>query len=145
MSPNIEIREAKRVSTGAKESKQAEALTNWRGMNRQHQQEKKRASKQRHSHPGEGRTGSISRAKREQASRGTHRLERGGQQHQQEQKRASKQRHSPTGQRRTGSISRSKREQASRGMSKGAREHRDSPRYMGMSSDNSSLFPLHQA
>src|SRR6266540_821625 len=58
------------ASAGAKESKQAEALTHWRGEDRQHEQGQKRASKQRHSPTGERRTGSISRSKREQASRG---------------------------------------------------------------------------
>jgi len=67
------------VSAGANESKQAEALTNWRGEDRQHEQGQKRASKQRHSHPEEGRTDSMSRGKREQASRSTHQLEGGGQ------------------------------------------------------------------
>ena len=71
---------------------QTEALTNWRGKERHHQQGKKRASKQRHSHPGEE-----------------------DRQHQQGQKRASQQRHSHSGEGRIGSVRRSKREQASKG------------------------------
>src|SRR6266511_2064221 len=45
------------ASAGAKESKQAEALTNWREEDRQHQQEQKRASKQRHEQGSKGAQG----------------------------------------------------------------------------------------
>ena len=49
------------ASRGAIESKQEQALTNWRGEDRWHQQGQLRASKNRHSHPEEGRMGSFSK------------------------------------------------------------------------------------
>ena len=49
------------ASARANESKQAQALTNWRRDDRQHQQEQLRASKNKHSHSEEGRMGSFSK------------------------------------------------------------------------------------
>ena len=80
------------MSAGAKESKQTKTVTDWREEARPHQQGQKSAGQQRHSHPREKRTGSVSRGKREQASRGTNILERGGYAASAEEK-ESKQRH----------------------------------------------------
>src|SRR6202041_1224190 len=124
------------ASARAKESEQVEPLTPWRAEDGQRQQGQKRASKWSHSRPGERRTGSVSRGKRERASGTTHKLESGGRaasagakeskqvepltswraedgQRQHGQKRASKWNHSQTGERRMGSVSRGKRERAS--------------------------------
>jgi hypothetical protein len=101
-------------SAGAKESKQAEKLTSWKGEDRQGQHEQKRASKQRHS-PSEGRkTGRISKGKKDQASKALTHWRGEDRQGQQGQKRPSKHKHSQPGEERTDRVSRGKSEQASR-------------------------------
>jgi len=126
------------MSAGEKQSNKAEALTNWRAENRQCQQGRNRATKQRHSPTGKQRTGNVSREETEQQSGGTHILESRekamsagekqsntaealtswkaeNRQCQQGRNRATKQRHLPTGKQRTGNVSRGETEQQNRG------------------------------